>query len=112
MMRLVMVALILSARSVISDPEYRVPTEGESLGSWPLLLLKSGRATSRACAISAGAQAETALLAPEWSPEAAPDTEPEVAGTYVIPTITENDGSERIGGRVLVVCGTDATGEA
>lgn len=94
----------------LGQPEYRTPTEAEAKQflADAVERVKAGDFVGL-CEMTGGAEGNCPVLLQNGVQEAAPSDPPQVAGSYEIPDQDAGEDGQRIGGRVLVVCGTDAT---
>lgn len=112
MLRFAWVMLVLAACTEMSVPEYRIPTDTEARD----FLAKAVSEVqvgdfAGLCDLTGGSEGNCPVLLQNGVQEAAPIDDPVIVDTYVIPTTEERDGNQRIGGRVVVACGVDASGE-
>lgn len=112
MLRMAAVMLVLAACTDAYAPDYEIPTETEARDflADAVAEVQDGDFVGL-CDLAGGSEGNCPVLLQNGVQGAAPADEPQIVDTYVIPTITEADGSQRIGGRVLVACGVDANGE-
>lgn len=107
---LVVAALLLAGCAFEQPATYEIPTERESVAflADAVEFVRAGDFAGL-CDMTGGPDGNCPVLLQNGVEEAAPDTAPVVFRSYVVDSVVVGDAVE-VGGRALVVCGTDANG--
>jgi hypothetical protein len=105
---LLAVFLLLNACGFVPDPTLAPPpTEQEAIAFLDeLVALAQAGDLGGMCAVAGGGNCDEAADA-SGGPAAIPKNPPTLAGTRLIPSTTTGNNSGTVGGRLLVLCGTD-----